>query len=341
MKKNLLLIALLSFSVSHSQLVFQDDFSAYTVEQSLNNQGSWTNNSSLPGGLGAPIAGGTSINVIATPISYAGYGNSPNSIQIKPNSDACGLGFTDVTAGDVYIGFVLNLSAAQVNNNSDFFRVMSNDNYNTSCRLYAVDTGFEFNLGVAKGANGNPIAFTNTGLSYDQNHLIIIKYSQNSATTSDDTVSIYIDPAYALGQPSSPTIFTNSGLDQAGSIDRLTFRQNWTNGMPTGRAGLVSVALSWESLGLPLSTNQFESNNTITIASQNAKTGFLTIQSAIAINDATLRIFALNGTLLQNKTISIAASSSNIPIAALASSGYIVEITSPSGKRYIQKIIVQ
>ena len=341
MKTKLILVALIATFSANAQNIFQDDFATYFTGVDLNTQGTWSNNSSNPGGLGAAIGAiPNNADVLATPVSYADYGSSINSIKISPDSDGCGTAFPAVTSGDLYVGFILNLSIAQANNNSDFFRVMSGGNFNTTFRLYATPAPGAFFLGVSKGSNGNQINFTPNALGYNQDHLVIIKYTQGSGT-NDDLISVYVDPAFAGGEPGTATITNNVGLDQAGNLDRLCFRQNWTNGMPTGNAGLVSVGRTWVDLSFfPLSTEQFNTN-TIAISSKDAKNGQLSITSDVAMENASLKIISLQGAVIDNKIISIEANQNSVDISPIIASGiYIIELTSQNGKRLIQKISV-
>ncbi len=339
MKSKCILLALLVTSITQAQNIFQDSFSAYNSGVDLNSQGTWSNNSSNPGGLGPAIGVfPNNADVLATPVAYADYGSSVNSVKISPDSDGCGTAFPAVTSGNLYVGFVLNLTNAQANNNSDFFRIMSGGNFNTTFRVYATPAPGAFFLGVSKGANGNQINFTSNALSYAQDHLIIIKYTQGSGN-NDDLISVFVDPDFAMGEPSTATITNNIGLDQAGNLDRLCFRQNWTNGMPTGHAGLLSLALTWSDLAFSLSNVTFDSNSVL-VSSENAKDGELTILSNVALNNASLKIFSINGVAIENKTISINASSNVIAINPIQATGYyIIELTA-NGKRFTQKIKV-
>jgi hypothetical protein len=340
MKTKLILVALIATLGVNAQNIFQDDFSTYFTGADLNNQGNWSNNSSNPGGLGAAIGAiPNNADVLATPVSYPDYGASDNAIKISPDSDGCGTEFPTVTSGDLYVGFILNLTNAQANNNSDFFRVMSGGNFNTTFRLYATPAPGAFFLGVSKGGNGNQINFTPNALAYNQDHLVIIKYTQGSGT-NDDLIAVYVDPTFAGGEPDIATITNNVGLDQAGNLDRLCFRQNWTNGMPTGNAGLLSLALTWSDLGFALGTEQFNSNS-IAISSGNAKNGELILQSNIVLDHATLKIITINGAVIENKNIKIEAASNLIAINPLRSAGlYIIEVTAKNGQRFTQKIMV-
>ena len=343
MKQLLLLTTLLSFGISNSQNLFQDNFNSYTSGIDLSGQGTWTNNSSLPGGSGtASMSGPGATKVVDVGMSYLNYGTSLKSRDIKINSDACGRAFTAVNSGDTYFGMVLNLTAVQANNNSDFFRVMSGDNFFTSFRLYAVSSGGGISFGIAKGANGNAITFTTSAYNLNTDHLLIFRYTQGTGA-SDDQVSLYVDPVYVDGLPASPTITTNIGNDQVNTVglDRLNFRHNWTNGMPTGGAGLVSVARTWAELTFqPLAINQFN-KETFSISSSQATNGILNIKSSIIVENAKLKIYTIQGSLIENKTISLEENTNDITINPIQSAGvYIIEILSESNQRFTQKIVI-
>ena len=130
MKKILLSIFTLAALTTGAQNIFNDNLNSYTPGIDLNGQGTWTNNSSLPGGAGTASASGPGASkIIDAGMSYLNYGISVKSCDIKINSDACGTPFTVATGNDLYVGLVLNLTSAQANNNSDLFRVLSGGNF--------------------------------------------------------------------------------------------------------------------------------------------------------------------------------------------------------------------
>ena len=106
MKKILLSIISLIASVSFAQNVFQDSFVTYNSNAQLSGQGVWTNNSSLPGGLGTCVGiGCLNAFVIDQNSSASGYGSSTKAFSLTPNTDGCGRAFTPFTAnGDLYVG---------------------------------------------------------------------------------------------------------------------------------------------------------------------------------------------------------------------------------------------
>lgn len=340
MKTKLFYLTILFTGISgFAQNLFQDDFLMYTTGADLHGQGTWTHNSSLPGGLGAAIGAiPNNADVLSSAVSYPDYGTSTNSVAISPDSDGVGTPFTAVTEGDVYVAFVLNLSTAQANNNSDFFRVMSGGNLNTTFRLYAINAGLSYNLAISKGANGNPLGTTALSYGYNQDHLVVIKYSQLPGA-NDDVVSLYVDPVYLSGVPITTSAITNTGADQSGNIDRLVFRMNWTNGMPTGKAGLVSIAKTWEELTFTLGTQQFNSA-AFYVNALDAASGKITVDAQTDVPQANIRIIGMNGQVVAQKNVSLSTGTNPISINALTTGIYMFEMSQASGARFVQKIMV-
>ncbi len=272
-------------------------------------------------------------------MSYTNYGSSTKSATLAPDLDGCGHLFTPITSGDMYVGFMCNISAA-VTSPNDFFRVCSGNSLNTTFRIFIKTVGSNsFSVGISKGGSGNAIAYTNSSYGFNQDHLIILKYTQSSGA-ADDVLNLYVDPVMANGVPSVPDATTNSGTDQAGNVDRLAFRQNAT-ATPTGRAGLVSVALSWTGLIFPsLSAAEFQKGS-FAINSNEVKSGVLSIKSDTSIDKALLSIYDMDGKVIETKNISLNNDLNTVSINPIQSAGvYIVSITANEVK-FNQKIIVQ
>ncbi len=140
--------------------------------------------------------------------------------------------------------------------------------------------------------------------------------------------------------PATPTMIATSGADQSGSIDRLYVRQNWTNGMPTGRLGLVSVSTTWAGLPfMELSADTFE-KTTFKISANQANSGILSINSIFNLENVKLSIYDVSGKIVETKNITLSESNNSIAINPINNSGiYIVEMV-VSDKKYTQKISV-
>lgn len=344
MKKILLSIFTLTAFAINAQNIFQDSFASYNSNAQLSGQGVWTNNSSLPGGLGTCVGPGClNAYVVDQNISSTGYGSSAKAFSLTPNTDGCGRAFTPFTTnGDLYVGMVINITNAQ-SSPVDFFRVLSGGNFNTTFRMLVQPTsGSTYSIGIRKGDTGNPTVYTANSYNYGTDYLLVLKYTQ-AAGVNDDTVTLYANANYALGEAGNTVSATNfAGNDQSGSIDRLSFRQNaGPAGMPTGKVSLISVATTWETLAFNLSNNEFN-RNTFVISSNEVNNGVLNIKSAVALENALLNIYDIQGRKIDNKIISLEDNINDVTINPIYNSGvYIVEITSANNQRFTQKIVVK
>jgi hypothetical protein len=338
MKKLLLTLFVLPFVSLNAQSIFRDNLSTYTSNLQLSGQGTWTNNSSNAGGLGnCSGALCTNARVLATSMSYLNYGTSANSLELKPDTDGCGTAFTAATGTNVYVALVLNISNALAPTPTDFFRVMSGSNSNVAFRLTLQSFGSGFYVGVSKG-NG-PVFYYSSPINYNTNHLIVLRYTK-AAGTNDDVVRMYINPTVIQSEPATPDMAASTGTDASGNVDRLCFRQNAATGLPTGRAGLISISNSWSALAFPnLSNDQFTKSNFI-ISSNDVSNGILIVNSELQLDNTTLSIYDLQGRKIESKTISLTTNENTIAIQPILNSGiYIVEIVS-NDKRFTQKIVV-
>lgn len=341
MKKTLLILSFIITGFVQAQNIFKDDLSTYIVNQLLNGQGSWTNDSLTYGLGGCAGTGCTNSVVIAQNISYPNYGSTTKALKIEPNKDGIGYPISPiVTNGDLYVGMVINISNASGTAN-DFLRIVNGIISSVAFRMYVQDNGSgAFNVGIKKGGSSNLTVFAADNLSYNQDHLVIMKYTHLSAV-ADDVLNVYIDPVYASGEPISPSATTNIGSDQTGTIDRIAFRLNQSQNMPTGAASLVSVARTWFDLGfIPLAVNEYE-NKRLTIIGNNAKNGSLSIISSRTINDVKLNIYTVTGVLIEKQTLSLENITNEISINPIQAAGvYIVEIIENTRRRQVQKITI-
>ncbi len=339
MKKIVICIVLFTFILGHSQTVFQDNFNSYTVNTQLSGQGTWTNNSSNGGTGSCTGALCTNSKVLTPGFSYLNYGTSSNSLQLLTDTDGCGSLFTPVTSGDMYVGFMINVSSA-VTSPNDFFRVNNGSFITTTFRVFIkLITGNTFVIGISKGGSGNAIVYTTNLYAINQDHLLILKYSQ-MAGASDDQLNLYVNPVIANGVPATPDATTNSGTDQSGSVDRLVFRQNTTS-TPSGRAGLVSVAKSWTGLIFPTMALTDFSKEKFSINTSEAKNGLLQINSIDNVENAQLSIYNIDGKLMENKSVSLIDSSNTIAINPMSSNGVYIVLISANGENYNQKVVVK
>ena len=354
MKKILLFIFTVTTTISFGQNIFRDDLTAYSSGLALHSQGVWSHNTSSPNGPGTgacvPFSATCGATIEDNAMSYADYGSANKTLSLSPNTDGVGHYITPaVTTGEIYVGMVINISSATVVPASsepiDFFRVLSGSSFNTAFRMLITPvTGSTFSIGIRKGDTSNVTVNTTATYSYNQDHLVILRYSTLPGA-NDDELRLYVDPVYASGEPAIPTAISGlpNGLggDQAGNIDRLAFRQNaGPAGLPTGRVGLISTSTTWQGLTFTLANEQFN-KNTFVISSNQVKNGVLNVKSNITLEKARLTIYDMQGRTIATKFISLEETVNDISINPINSVGaYIVEITSENNQRFTQKILV-
>ncbi len=338
MKKIILLLTFITFEVTTAQNIFQDNFGTYTTGTQLSGQGTWSNNSSLPGGGGGCAGFGCpNSKVIASVMSYPDYGNAVNAAEIKIDLDSAGRGFTAVTGNEVYFGVIINLASATATSTFDLFRLStSTGNFSPAFKVLIKSATGGFVVGLSKGSSGTT-SFATTVLPFGSDHLIVVKYTKS---TSDDLVSLFLDPVFIAGEPATPILATSNGIDQTGNIDRISIRQNTSNGIPTGRYGLVSVSSTWAGLAFPnLATNAITTSNFKVITS-NTKMGVLFIKSNANFENAKISIFDIQGKKIETKIFSLTENTNEVAINPIQNSGlYIVEIIA-NDKQFTQKISV-
>lgn len=338
MKKIILLLSFITFGGITAQNIFQDNFGTYTTGTQLSGQGTWSNNSSLPGGGGGCSGFGCpNSKVIASVISYPDFGNAVNAAEIKIDLDSAGRGFTPVTGNEVYFGVVVNLASATATSSFDLFRLStSTGNFSPAFKVFIKNASGGFVVAISKGSSGTT-SFATTVLPYGSDHLLVVKYTKS---VSDDLVSLFLDPVFIAGEPATSNLSTSNGIDQTGNIDRISIRQNTSNGIPTGRYGLVSVSSTWSGLAFPnLATNAITTSNFKVIAN-NAKTGILSINSNANFENAKISIFDIQGKTIETKIVSLTVNTNEMAINPIQNSGiYIVEIIA-NNKQFTQKISV-
>lgn len=338
MKKQLLSLSILSISVfSNAQVIFRQDFSTLNVGK-LDAQNGWTNNSSN-GGTGGTIAGAENVSVSADALSYLNYGNATKSIAMKQvDQDGPGhLLATPITAGTYYFSFLGNFSAyPTVTSFYDVLRLMNGGAFTTSARIWVQpgSTAAGFKVGIKIGDSSNPGAVTVSDYAFNQTHLFVVKYVINPASASDDTMSLYIDPVYASGEPAMPTLSAPlATFEYSNNIDRIALPYNTPKaGKSVGKIGMVSVARTWNDLDFPetLATREVNSNQNISLQYQK---GQVLIQQA-GFNNSDFSIISIDGKLIYSSKLN-AQKNQQFTIGQLAKGIYFFK--AQNGKESISK----
>jgi Secretion system C-terminal sorting domain len=209
MKKiHLFIIATLMSSLSWGQS-FTEDFN-YPTNDSLKSN-SWPKlfNATTP----SLFVNSSGLSYTGSPSSGVGFGVN---ITTTPTTAASGRFSGTVTSGSMYMSFLVTPTAAQAGTlNSNYAGIMQGPSPSPGVAARALirsaTGGFNFGVGknaavtVATGAN-----FETTVRPFNTTYLVVIKYTINAVSNTDDIVEMWINPVLG-GMETAPTLTQGSG----------------------------------------------------------------------------------------------------------------------------------
>jgi len=200
------------------------------------------------------------ILVTSPGLSYTGYANSGigNAATLTTSGqdiyrDAAG----SISSGSIYVSFMLNVATAQATGDYFFALLPTSSTSNFTARTFVKSSGAGYVLGVAKSTEA--VNYGTTVFNFNTTYLVVVKYTFNAATTTDDAISLY---AFSSGVPTTEPVTTEAGpqvgtATDAASLGRLALRQ----GSATAAAGLtvdgIRVSSGWFNAPLPVSLLSF------------------------------------------------------------------------------------
>jgi hypothetical protein len=108
-------------------------------------------------------------------------------------------------------------------------------------------------FGVSKdGTSGTSFL---SDLNVNDTYLVVLKYTFNSGSTSDDQVYLYLNPSLSGSEPLSPDASISVGSDIS-PISEINLRQPTTSGISVDIDG-IRVATSWSEAPLPVQLVSF------------------------------------------------------------------------------------
>ncbi len=233
----------------NAQLLLNDDLSSYTATQ-LSGQGSWTNSSSTYGGGACASFGCSNTKVAAFAQTYTNYSSATNSAKTIPDQDAVGRNFTPMAmpadGTTFYFSFLVNASAVPATTPGDFIRILSGGAFNTTIRIAFQNAAGGFKVGGSKNTGTN--TYSATVLPLNTTHLVVVKYTYNAGSTTDDVMSIYLNPSSAA-EPTTADLTISSGSDFGSTLnlDRFQIRTNTTS-IPTANITSFKAAKLYSDL---------------------------------------------------------------------------------------------
>ncbi|MBL7726919.1 MAG: T9SS type A sorting domain-containing protein [Dinghuibacter sp.] len=243
--KRVYIILFAAFWASIGRAQFLDDFN-YTTGANLTANG-WTQ-------IGAGTTGPLTINNAglsypSSPSSGIGFG-----VNMAPGQQVVGRGggilsVSPATAGaTAYMSFFVTLSAAGNTAGVNFAGIMTGSfpTPGVGVRAFTRQSGAGFNFGLGK--TNLTATYESTVRTLNTTYLVVLKYTVNTGTTTDDIVDIWINPVLGATEPAS-TLSMGSGIaDATLPLFGPTFNPRTAPAAPTLEFDAVRVGTTWASV---------------------------------------------------------------------------------------------
>ena len=328
-----IVFALFAFS-ANAQVLFTENFD-YPAGDTIGSHG-WI-------GFSGTV---NNIKVVSPGLTFTGYRLSGigNAARLSNNGLDKYKNMTDtVSTGSVYVSLMVKVDSAKT---GDYFLAMLPQSSTTlyTPRLFVKDSSGTLSFGISKGATTSvPATYSANGYAYGTTYLLVVKYTFNSSSTTDDEVSLFVfSSAPPSTEPTTPTVgpITASTPD-ANSIGRVALRQGSAASAPSLNVDGISVGTSWSST--LLSIKPLESIANDFSLSQNYPNPFnptTNIKFSIPANgNVTLKVYNMLGkeiSTLVNTNLNSGVYAVEFDAANLSSGTYIYKInyTGSNGKSF-------
>lgn len=299
----------------------------YTVGNSLGSEQKWTN-----------VNSGDNIVSATGNLSYTGLTTAGNSISFAADGIDCFSPITSTNSGTVYYSFLMNISsmAGVTDANGGYLAGFGETNTNLGATLWTKrvdDTNF--NLGIeVRTANAANTTFTSTTYQTGQTYFVVVGYTFNPTTTSDDVVSLWINPVVNNPEPSATLTDTHAATDLL-NVSRFFFRQDSATETPAVQIDELRIGTAWADV-VPQVAGLADNNiNGLTMYPNPLKgnTLFLTSTANAAMS---VQIFDLLGKEVLKSNVMNNA----VNVSSLNAGVYMVKVTE-EGKTATRKLVIQ
>jgi hypothetical protein len=303
----------------------------YTVGNSLGLEQMWTN-----------VNTGDDITITAGSLTYSGLTTVGNSVSF----DGAGIDtfspITSVSGGTIYYSFLMNIGsmAGVTDENGGYLAGFSETTTTLGATLWTKridDTNFNLGLEV-RTANGTNTTFHGTSYATGQTYFVVVGYTFNTESASDDVVSLWVNPVLGSSQPTATITDTHTSTDLS-SISNFFLRQDSSTETPSVQIDEVRIGTSWSDV-VPSGATASVKNNTIK--------GFATYPNPVTSDNVTITSNSAENkqvaifNVLGKKVVSthFTGTKSDINVANLASGIYILKVTEGT-KTATSKLIIK
>lgn len=253
MKKSTLIAVLFSamfffgfHQVGWGQTLLLDENFSYTSGTLLSANG-WTAHSG---------AGTNSVTVVSPlPVTYPGYSSSGigNEVSLTTTGEDVNIGYTSTTTGSIYASVLVNVTSAGLTGDY-FFHLSPTSGATTgafSGRVFVKrDASNNLAFGVSKGSTST-ISYSTFTYSLNTTYLIVLKYTFNSGSTTDDVASLFINPTLNSSEP-LPLLTSTDASTDAAALAAVELRQGTAANAPALKLDGIRVATTWADIVGPI-----------------------------------------------------------------------------------------
>lgn len=210
------------------------------------------------------------INVVAGSLVYDGYSSATTGGCVALGNTASGQDLfkaldngKEVSAGSVYISFLVNVSSAPTSAQAYFFCLFSQsktgikDKGSTSeyGKVFATATDANtYKLGITRSAAESKLVNSDKALEFGRTYLVVLKYTFVSGNTND-IVELYVNPVAGEAEPAAADARYETGTDGDLSITNGGFKgvelrqgQTGTKNAPVLTLDALRIATAWTDL---------------------------------------------------------------------------------------------
>lgn len=312
-------------------LPFYEGFD-YTAGNSLGLEQMWTN-----------VNTGDDITISTGSLSYSDLTTVGNSVSFDGSGIDTFSPISNISEGTIYYSFLLNVDsmAGVTDVNGGYLAGFAETTTTLGATLWTKrvdDTNF--NLGIeVRTANSTNTTFGTTNYQTGKTYFVVVGYAFNSDTTSDDIVSLWVNPVINSLFVPAPTITDTHAATDLQSVANFFLRQDSTSETPSVKIDELRIGTTWSDVA-PIEATASVRNNPIE--------GFATYPNPVtngsfnitsnSADSKEVTIFNVLGKKVLSTSFS--GTKSDINVAAISSGIYILKVSEGS-KTSTSKLIIK
>lgn len=266
MKKLLPAIFCLIFFAAQSQTYLIDYFNYGTTADTLCGNGGVTTN-----WIAHVNSGIVPVGYQASSLPFTGYppttntGGSATVANGSTTRESVNRQLPLISSGQLYISFLIRASAPGLTVGASSYNLCFNDTFgallsaNNYARFFFKSSGITSGLvfGVSKASASTSAQFTTTTYSTSSAYLIVLRYTFNTSTSTDDVVNAWILSSGTVPiTPPTPTLTATDVVSDIVRIQSVCLRQG--TGVGTAAIDAIRVGTNWVDVVLPVALTNFE-----------------------------------------------------------------------------------